>query len=121
MLFETGKTGNPRGRPKGCCGGRIRALAGLDRVLGRKKNESALIAALEKELQDNPVNFFKTVVMPLLPREAKLSVESDGIVMWRNLLGRDVRAEDVGSAGKGLPDVAPRLLENGGAGGSALP
>jgi hypothetical protein len=96
-------------------------LAGLDRLLAKKKNEQAMMAGLEKELLKDPATFFKTVVMPLLPREAKLSVENDGIVMWRNLLGQDVRAEDVGPAGKGLPAATPRLQENGGAGGPALP
>jgi hypothetical protein len=33
--------------------------------------------------------------MPLLPKESKVAMDHDGIVMWRNLLGRDVKAEDV--------------------------
>lgn len=86
-MFEAGKTGNPKGRPKGCCGGRMRALAGLDRLLARKKNQQALIAALEEDLHKDPVRFFKTVVMPLLPREAKLSVDHDGVIEWKSLLG----------------------------------
>ena len=114
MKFEAGQTGNPRGRPKGCCGGRIRMLAGLDRLLAKKKNEQAMMAGLERDLLKDPATFFKTVVMPLLPREAKLSVENDGIVMWRNLLGQDVRAEDVGPAGKGLPAATPPRLAAGG-------
>lgn len=98
MLFEAGQTGNPRGRPKGCCGGRIRALAGLDRLLARKKNQKALIAALEEDLLADPVRFFKTVVMPLLPREAKLSVDHAGVIQWRSLIGTS-EAEDTGETG----------------------
>ena len=86
-MFEAGISGNPRGRPKGCCGGRIAALAALDRLLSRKKNQQALIAALEQDLQSDPVRFFKTVVMPLLPREAKLSFDHDGVIQWRSLIG----------------------------------
>ena len=86
-MFEVGASGNPKGRPKGSYGGRIRALAGLDQLLSRKKNQHALIAALEEDLNKDPVKFFKTVVMPLLPREAKLSVDHAGVIQWRSLIG----------------------------------
>jgi hypothetical protein len=62
-------------------------LAGLDRLLARKKNQAALIKALEDDLQKDPVRFFKTVIMPLLPREARLSVDNDGVIQWKSLLG----------------------------------
>ena len=86
MKFESGQSGNPGGRPKGSYGGRMQALAGLDKLLARKKNQQALILALEKELQANPIRFFKTVIMPLLPKESKLSVDRDGIVEWKTLV-----------------------------------
>ena len=95
MEFEPGQSGNPAGRPKGSYGGRIQALAGLDKLLARKKNQKALIEALEKELQANPVRFFRTVIMPLLPRESKLSFDHDGVVQWKSLLGAG--AESVSS------------------------
>ncbi len=87
MKFERGHSGNPVGRPKGCCGGRIQALAGLDKLLSRKKNQKALIDALEKDLQQDPVRFFKFVIMPLLPREAKLSFDREGVIQWKSLIG----------------------------------
>ena len=87
MSFEAGTSGNPVGRPKGSYGGRIQALAALDRMLGKKKNQSMLVKALEQEFQADPVRFFKTVVMPLLPRESKLRFDHDGVVQWRSLLG----------------------------------
>lgn len=34
-----------------------------------KKNQRALTAALEADLHANPVRFFETVIMPLLPRK----------------------------------------------------
>ena len=86
MQFEAGQSGNPVGRPKGSYGGRIMALASLDKLLAKKKNQKALMDALEKDLMKDPVYFFKTVIMPLLPREAKLSVDQDGIVEWKTLL-----------------------------------
>ena len=103
MLFEAGQTGNPKGRPRGCCGGRIRALAGLDRLLARKKNQQALIRALEEDLQADPVRFFKTVVMPLLPREAKLSVDHAGVIQWRSLIGTGDEQE--------RPEVSGQVIE----------
>jgi hypothetical protein len=75
----------------------------LDKMLGRKKNEGKMIRALEDYLDKHPLEFFKTIVMPLLPKEAKVSMEHDGIVMWRNLLGQDVKAgeapRDAGRSG----------------------
>lgn len=87
MQFEPGQSGNPVGRPKGSYGGRIMALASLDRLLAKKKNQKALMDALEKDLLKDPVYFFKTVVMPLLPREAKLSLDREGVIQWKSLLG----------------------------------
>ena len=96
MQFESGQSGNPVGRPKGSYGGRIMALASLDRLLAKKKNQKALMDALEKDLMKDPVYFFKTVVMPLLPREAKLSFDRDGVIQWKSLLGV-LPVEPVGS------------------------
>jgi hypothetical protein len=87
MSFEAGKSGNPAGRPKGSYGGRIQALAALDRMLGKKKNQVVLTKALEEEFVKDPVRFFKSVVMPLLPRESKLKLDEEGVVQWRSLLG----------------------------------
>jgi hypothetical protein len=82
--------------------------------MGKKRNMGALMRALEADLHKDPVRFFKTVVMPLLPKEAKVEMGNDGIVMWRNLLGQDVRAEDVGDGnrvGAVCSADAPRRLE----------
>ena len=77
----------------------------LDRMLAKKKSEKQMMAALEKYLEKKPLEFFKTIVMPLLPKESKVSMEHDGIVMWRNLLGQDVKAgetpPDAGSSRDG--------------------
>ena len=62
-------------------------MAGLDKLVAKKKNQKALIEALERNLQADPVAFFKSVIMPLLPKESKLSVDHDGVIEWRSLLG----------------------------------
>lgn len=85
--FVAGKSGNPVGRPKGACGGRIQALASLDRILGRKKNLAALEKALEVEFAKDPVRFFRGIIMPLLPKESKLEMDRDGVIRWQSLLG----------------------------------
>ena len=72
------------------------ALASLDKLLAKKKNQKALMDALEKDLLKDPVYFFKTVVMPLLPREAKLSLDREGVIQWKSLLGV-LPVESVGS------------------------
>jgi len=56
-------------------------------MLAKKKNQRALIKALESELLDDPVRFFRSIIMPLLPREAKLSFDQDGVIRWQSLLG----------------------------------
>jgi hypothetical protein len=78
--FQPGMSGNPEGRPKGSSGGRVQALAALDVMLAKRKNQRALVKALESEFLGNPVRFFKTIIMPLLPREAKLSLNQRLIV-----------------------------------------
>ena len=86
-MFQSGISGNPKGRPKGSYGGRIQALAELDRILARSSNKRLLARALEKEFREAPLKFFKTVIMALLPRESKVAVDHDGIIEWKSLLG----------------------------------
>ena len=100
--FKPGESGNPAGRPKGSYGGRIMALASLDKLLARKKSQQALIRALEKELLANPVRFFRTMIMPLLPRESKLSFDHEGVIQWRSLLGASVQQGAESAEGRGL-------------------
>ncbi len=99
--FKPGESGNPVGRPKGSYGGRIMALATLDKLLARKKSQQALIRALEKELLANPVRFFRTMIMPLLPRESKLSFDHEGVIQWRSLLGASVQQGAESVEGRG--------------------
>ena len=108
MKYSPGQSGNLSGRPRGLKGGRVRALQDLDRMMARSKGRGELIKALEDYMRDKPIEFFKTVVMPLLPKEAKLEVQSERIVRWENLL--DV-AQDVV---EGRRKVGPPPAEGGG-------
>ena len=49
--------------------------------------KTTLIRALDDEFKKNPIGFFRTIVMPLLPREAKLSLDHDGVLEWKSMLG----------------------------------
>ena len=98
MKYQAGQSGNLGGRPKGSVGGRVLALTSLDKLLAKRKNQRALIAALEKDMQRDPVRFFKTVIMPLLPKESKLSIDHDGIVEWKSLVEAFPKIEASGTA-----------------------
>ena len=75
------------GRPKGSVSGRRQALALLDEILGEEDSKRAMRDALRQHLQKNPVAFFRQLVMPLLPSEAKIEVEgAGGAVGWRSFL-----------------------------------
>ena len=93
--FQPGVSGNPSGRPKGATGGRAQALASLDVIMGKQRNKRLLEQALEDEFRRDPVRFFKSVMMPLLPKESKISCENDGIVQWQTLLGETVTKADL--------------------------
>ena len=77
-MFQAGVSGNPKGRPKGSYTGRIQALMELDRILARSSNKRLLSEVLQKEFRADPLKFFKTVIMPLLPRESKLAMDHEG-------------------------------------------
>jgi len=93
MRFESGKSGNMAGRPKraeghqrGVVSGRVQALHVLDALLGNRTSKRTIHAALAKELKEHTVDFYKTIIMPLLPKESKLAVTNDGIVEWKSLI-----------------------------------
>ena len=77
---------NLNGRKKGALGGRMQALLCLDKMLARRKTQATLIRALDDEFKDNPIGFFRTIVMPLLPKEARLTVDADGVMEWKSML-----------------------------------
>ena len=84
--FQPGQSGNPQGRKKGTYG-RSAALFALDRMLAKKRNLSLLENSLEYHFKKDPVKFFKTIIMPLLPKETKVDMDGAGVVKWQSLLG----------------------------------
>ena len=112
-MFQPGQSGNPRGRPKGHYGGRIQALATLDRIMAKKANRARRAEALEAEFEKNPVAFFKSIIMPLLPRDALVTLQRDGAIRWQSLLGvAEATLAQAAAAGQEVPGP---VLQSGGA------
>ena len=87
MAFKPGNNANPKGRPKGIKSGRTLALAELDRAWALTRNREHLRDFIQAAIDKDPLENFRTYVMPLLPKEGKVAVEHDGIVKWGSLLG----------------------------------
>ncbi|MFA7257233.1 MAG: hypothetical protein WC047_06650 [Kiritimatiellales bacterium] len=85
MPFLPGKSGNPAGRPKGAATGRMLALDTLDGMLSDETTLESLREGLEKALDRDPAWFFRRIIMPLLPKEATLSLENNGEFKWKLL------------------------------------
>jgi len=85
MPFQPGKSGNIEGRPKGIKSGRMVALGELDAMLKEAGVLETLRAGLQKSLERDPVWFFRRIIIPLLPKEASLQIENDGVVSWLSL------------------------------------
>ena len=55
--------------------GRVQALRVLDDLVSNSENQVKLRDAMQHVFDENPVRFFKSIIMPLLPRSALLGVE----------------------------------------------
>lgn len=63
----------------------MQALSELDALLKDAGVLETLRAGLQKELERDPAWFFRRIIMPLLPREATLSLENNGAFTWKLL------------------------------------
>jgi hypothetical protein len=61
------------------------ALETLDEMLGDETTLEALREGLQKAMDRDPVWFFRRIIMPLLPKEATLSLENEGAIEWVSL------------------------------------
>lgn len=89
MKFQPGVSGNPNGRPSGTISGRSQALALLDKVLACAETQEKIERALAASVDKDPVQFFRTMIMPLLPREATLNYRPRPTTEWPSLLSKD--------------------------------
>ena len=105
-LFQPGNSVNPAGRPKGSVGGRAQALMLLDSLMAEESNKEKLRAAMQASFDQNPMRFFRNVIMPLLPRDVMLKLGEEGVIKWTSLLDtfpmpaseKSITIEDAGSA-----------------------
>ena len=81
-LFKPGNVANPVGGRKRPIGGRTAALLVLDQIIGKRKNKVVLGEAIQEAFTKDPLGFFKSVIMPLIPKEAKLAVEAESVIEW---------------------------------------
>jgi hypothetical protein len=58
----------------------------MDQVLAEDGNEAKFKAAVREAFNRNPMRFFERFIMPLLPKEARLSLDSEGVIKWQSLL-----------------------------------
>ena len=83
--LQPGAKLNPAGRPKGCLGGRALALQTLERVLADPKNQADLAQAIQQAFSADPMKFFRTIIMPLLPQDVKIRMAEEGAIQWVSL------------------------------------
>jgi hypothetical protein len=65
----------------------------LDRMMAKKRTQAALLREMEKTFDKDPMGFFRTIIMPLLPKESKLAIDAEGVVQWRSLIGAGGKVE----------------------------
>ena len=92
-MFQPGNPGGP-GRPRGSVSGRLKCVQALDELLSREQNLTRLDEALQAEFDRNPSRFFRAYVMPLLPKDSKLEVNTPQVAVWESLLDVCRRNED---------------------------
>ena len=73
------------GKPKGALGGRARTLMLLDRILGEDRIQREMERSLREAILEDPVKFFRTIVMPLLPQDVKIRMAEEGAIQWVSL------------------------------------
>jgi len=92
--FGSGNVANPNGRPRGSQGGRAKALALLDQIIGEEENLVRLELALRENFLADPFKFFKTIIMPLLPTVAVNKIDLGPTVFsWTSLTETIYRKE----------------------------
>ena len=85
-FFKPGQSGNPLGPRKGFQAGRQAAVALLDEILSEHETKARMKAALRAYILQRPVAAFKTLAMPLLPKDVRVDVASQRVVVWRSFM-----------------------------------
>jgi len=111
----------PAPRPKGTLGGRALALKTLDRIMAKEKNQENLANALQEHFDADPIRFFKSIIMPLLPQDVKVRLSEEGGFSWLSLPDM-IRMKASSASTSPVIDVSESsVAEDGGERRSALP
>lgn len=101
--FQPGQSGNPAGARKS---GRTLALQLLDEILTSAPNQHTLKKAMQEAFDKNPMRFFESIVMPLLPKAVVGELDlGDRVVQWKSLLGVCQTVKEQEASGMQFPDM----------------
>jgi len=75
----------PPPRQKGTVGGRAKALALLDKIIGESDVQERIGQAIREAVMADPMRFFRQIIMPLLPTEVKMKLGEEGAISWVRL------------------------------------
>jgi len=78
-MFEVGNRANPNGRPKGSVSGRAKAVQLVDAICADENNLRLLKKAMQEEFEQNPMGFFRNIIVPLAPKITAIDVDGDFI------------------------------------------
>ena len=70
--------GNKIGVGGGPKSGRARAFRVLDEICGNEENLESLRAAMQAEFDIDPMGFFRSIIMPLAPKEVAMTIDDSG-------------------------------------------
>ena len=84
--WKPGQSGNPAGRKPGNIGGRQKAVLLLDKILAEDDVQAAIQNGLREYFLKKPVQAFRRLVMPLLPRYLKMESNGPAVVVWKSIL-----------------------------------
>ena len=105
----------------GRVGGRAKALLLLDRILSEEKVQARIGQALREAVMEDPMKFFRQIIMPLLPQEIKMKLGEEGAIQWVRL-STMFPTPDNGSSTPQVIDVsASSVADDAGEKPSALP
>ena len=99
----------------------MQALGELDSMLNKPGALESLREGLQKSLERDPVWFFRRIIMPLLPKEASLQIENDGVVQWLSLSTTVPTEASSLSTTPATPDSASSAPDDASEKPSALP
>lgn len=54
-------------------------------MLATEGNQQKLRVALQAAFDKNPIRFFRDIIMPLLPKETRMEMASEGKVLWTRI------------------------------------